>query len=66
MHLLLNGCALPIAQLGWDFLVLDQPVDHPPGLADVLLKVDSYERRWTVRLPNGLVAGQRQVLIANP
>jgi hypothetical protein len=64
MQLLLNGHVLPIAQLGLDFLLLDQPVDHPAGLADILLKVDNYVKRWTVRLPNGVCAGQKHVLIA--
>jgi hypothetical protein len=66
MHLLLNGLALTISQLGPDFLVLEHSAEHPAGTAEILLKVDNYETRWTVRLPNGLRNGQRQVSIALP
>ena len=66
MQLVLEGRTLPIAQQGVDFPVFDQPVDHPPGPADILLKVDRYETRWTVRLPDGLSASQKQVRLARP
>jgi hypothetical protein len=54
MHLVLNGEAHRVAQLGPDFLMLETPVDHPPVEAEFVFSVDDNCRRWTVRLPDGI------------
>ena len=64
MRLLVNGLSLSVAQLGPDFVLVDAPVNHPPADASVVLQVDQSERRWNVRLPNGISAGTRKVRIA--
>lgn len=64
MRLLVNGLSLPVAQMGPDFVLLDSPVNHPPAAASVVLQVDQSERRWNVKLPNGISAGQKRVAIA--
>lgn len=64
MHLLVNGLVLPIAQLGTNFLVLEKAVKHPPADADILVRIDGDEKRWTVRLPEGLQPEERRVPIA--
>jgi hypothetical protein len=64
MQLLVNGSSLPIAQMGPDFLLLDKPVDHPPGTATIVFFVDGSERLWPVYLPEGISAGCERVLIA--
>ncbi len=64
MRLLVNGCSIAIAQMGPDFLLVDPPFDHPPGDATVVLQVDQSERRWSVRLPNGISASSKRVVIA--
>ena len=64
IQLLLNGHSIPVAQLGPGFLFLDAPIDHPPGDASILLRVDQSERRWNVRLPNGISAGSKRVAIS--
>ena len=56
-----SGHSIPVAQLGPDFLLLDAPADHPPGPASILLRVDQSERRWDVRLPNGISATSKRV-----
>jgi hypothetical protein len=43
---------------------LDVPIDHPPGEATETLQVDQSERRWNVRLPNGISAASKRVEIA--
>jgi hypothetical protein len=63
MQLVVNGLSIPIAQMGADFLLVDSPVDHPPGIARVILQVDASEREWSVRLPNGISARSRHVAI---
>ena len=64
MRLLVNGCSIPVAQMGPDFLLVDAPINHPPGNASVVLQVDQSERRWNVRLPNGISADSRRIAIA--
>ena len=64
MHLLLRGQTIPVAQMGPDFLLVDSPTDHAPGDAQLVLRVDQSERQWTVRLPNGVSARSKRVLLA--
>ena len=64
MRLLVNGGSIPVVQLGPDFLLVDAPFDHPLGDASLVLQVDQSERRWNVRLPNGISAGSNRVVIA--
>ena len=63
ISLMFSGHSIPVAQLGPDFLLLDAPADHPPGPASILLRVDQSERRWDVRLPNGISAASKRVAI---
>jgi hypothetical protein len=63
INLLFNGHSMPVAQLGPDFLLLDAPVDHPPGPASIVLRVDQNERCWEVSLPHGISAGSKRVAI---
>ena len=63
ISLLLNGHAIPVAQLGPGFLLLDEPSDHPAGEARIVMRVDQVERSWAVRLPNGISAGSKHVAI---
>lgn len=64
MRLLINGSSLPIAQMGPNFLLLDNPIDSPPAEATVVFSVDGSERRWSIRLPEGLAAGRERAVIA--
>jgi hypothetical protein len=64
MELYVNGCVLPIAQLGPDFLVLKNPFDHPPVEAEIAMWIDGCEDRWRVRLSDGISAGQRKTAIS--
>jgi hypothetical protein len=64
MCLLVNGFSLAVAQMGRDFVLVESPVSHPPATACLILKVDQTERRWNVRLPDGISAHARRVSIA--
>jgi len=64
MKLLVNGSSLPVAQMGPDFLLLTEGIDHPPANASVVMQVDENERRWDVRLPNGISLGSKRVVIS--
>jgi hypothetical protein len=64
MQLLVNGNSIRVVQMGPDFLLVEEPFDHPPADASVVLQVDQSERRWNVLLPNGMSVGSRRVAIA--
>lgn len=53
IHLKVAGQSLPVAQLGSDFLILEQPVNLAPTRGDVVMRIDAGERRWPVSLPDG-------------
>jgi hypothetical protein len=65
MQLVFGGAKLSIAQLGPDFLVLREKPAMPPGAGEIIMQVDESERRWPVRLPNGIVPGERKTPIKN-
>ena len=58
MFLSVNGHILTIGHLGPDYLILDNPIDHPPSDAEISLSVDGNESRWRVKLVDGLSAAQ--------
>ena len=64
MRLLVNGSSIAVAQMGPDFLLVDAPINHPPGNARLVLEVDQSERRWDVHLPDGISAESKRVTIA--
>ena len=64
IRLLVNRESVAVAQMGPDFLLLEASFDHPPGDASVVLQVDESERRWNVRLPDGISAVSKRVAIA--
>jgi hypothetical protein len=65
MRLLVNGCSISVVQMGPDFLLVDAPINHPPGDASVILQVDQCERRWNVHLPDGISAESTRVAITS-
>ncbi len=64
MLLIVNGASISITQMGPDFLFIEPAGEHPPGDATIVLQVDRSERRWTVRLPDGISANSNRVTIA--
>jgi hypothetical protein len=65
MQLRVNGHIFSIGQLGPDFLILDDPADCPPAEGEIALSVDGRERRWRVRLPDGVTAGKSETRLAS-
>jgi len=64
MQLIVNGASIPVVQMGPDFLLVNRPIDHPPGVASLVLQVDESVRRWNVQLPDGISAHSKRVTIA--
>jgi hypothetical protein len=63
MELRLHGSVLTISHLGPDFLIVTQPVDHPPTQAEIAICIDGKESRWVVQLPAGLSPEKRRTSI---
>jgi hypothetical protein len=63
MQLNVNGHVLRIGQLGPDFLILRDAIDHPPADASILLSIDGDESHWTVHLPDGIQANKPETRI---
>jgi len=53
-----------VTQMGPDFVLVDASLNHGPALATMVMQIDGNERRWNVRLPNGISAGNMRVRIA--
>ena len=64
MQLSLNDHVFSIAQLGPDFIILRNRIDHPAGTGEIALWIDDYERRWSVNLPDGIRADQDETRIS--
>jgi hypothetical protein len=65
MRLSVNGFTLSIGQLGPDFLLLEETVDHPPSEAEISLSIDGDVSRWTVQLPDGISSGRSRTRIVH-
>ena len=59
MQLSVNGHIFRIGQLGPDFLILDDPADHPPAEGEITMSIDGEVSRWPVQLPDGVSAGKQ-------
>ena len=65
MTLFLGETALPVAQLGPDFLILKEPTRQQPESNGILsLTVDGVCEKIPVHLPQGIQPAQRRVAIA--
>lgn len=54
MALVIDGVSKRVSQMGGDFIMLEQPQDHPPTHADLTLDIDGDLQKWRVFLPKGI------------
>ncbi|HOC01028.1 MAG TPA: hypothetical protein PKM43_20035 [Verrucomicrobiota bacterium] len=64
MQLLVDDRVLPVIQLGPDFLLVDTAVGQARDEAMLVPRVDRSERRWRVRLPEGISPVSKRVALA--
>jgi hypothetical protein len=64
MELRIKDLVLIIGQLGPDFLMLRNPIDHPPTEAEIWMSIDGHERLWPVHLPEGISTAQGDTRIS--
>jgi hypothetical protein len=63
IDLAVHGHVFPVAELGPGFVVLGNPIDHPPAEAEITMSIDGSQRRWRVELIDGIVAGREDTRI---
>jgi hypothetical protein len=61
LHLVVGDDSLELASIGPMEISLREPTELPPGPAEVVMHVDSFERRWQVYLPDGISRNSRYV-----
>jgi hypothetical protein len=64
MTMLIDDRCLVISQMGLDFVLLNDPIDHPPSVATMIMRIDDSERYWDVVLPDGISANKERAQIA--
>lgn len=64
MNLYLNGHTLVVGQMGPDFIIMDDQIEHPPADAEVSLSIDGDVRRWPIHLPEGISPARVRTRIA--
>lgn len=52
-----------VAQLGSDFIILEQEIALPATHGEIVMRIDSHERPWRVRLPDGASLGSERTRI---
>lgn len=64
MYLVISSQRIGVAQVGPDFMILDEPMELPAGRGELVVEVDGNERRRVVNLPDGLRASEMRTQIA--
>ena len=64
MNMIVNGATIKITHMGPDFLFIESSDDYPPGEALIILKIDDRERRWKVKLPEGISSRSKRVVLS--
>jgi len=64
MRLHVNGHTMVVGHMGPAYVIVDDPIDHPPAEAEVFLSIDGDVKRWPVFLPDGVSSSVRRVPLA--
>ncbi len=54
MQLVVDGRTLTIGHMGADYVIADDPINHPPAKAEMVMSVNAEVTRWRVYLPDGI------------
>lgn len=52
LHLRVNGCLFPAAQVGHNMVILSEARALPEGPAEIIAEVDGHQIRWPVQIEN--------------
>ncbi len=61
LQLVVGNQTLQLGQIGPGSVILEDPAELSPCEAEVVMYVDSTERRWQVYLPDGISAKSNRV-----
>jgi hypothetical protein len=64
MHLLVETRKLSVAQVGPDFLILEEPASFGPTRAELVVEIDGAQERTLVFLPDGIRATDQRTRMA--
>jgi len=64
MHLVIGARCLGIAQMGPEFMILEEPVDTPAGCGELVIQIDGNEKRRAIYLPDGVRSNDVRTRIA--
>ncbi|HUY35658.1 MAG TPA: hypothetical protein VMV69_23140 [Pirellulales bacterium] len=62
LELVIDGRSLDVEQVGPRSCLLAEPIDHPPGEAEVVMHVDGQRRTWRVAIPQGISRISKRVV----
>lgn len=65
MQMIVDARHFAVAQIGPDFLVLNEPLDASPTRAELVVQIDDSEKRRAIFLPDGVGASDERTRIAN-
>jgi hypothetical protein len=64
MRLHVNGHTMIVGHLGPSYVIVDDPIDHPPADAELTVSIDGEARRWPLCLPDGASSSRRCIRLA--
>lgn len=62
MQLRVNGSTLSVREVGPDFIVLANSIDHPPTDAELIISIDGQEDRRILTLVDGLRRDRTEIV----
>jgi hypothetical protein len=65
MQIIVDQRRFSVAQVGPDFLVLNEPLNLPPTRAELVVRIDDTEKRRTIFFPDGVRASDERTRIAS-
>lgn len=54
MHVIAGRNHLGVAQVGPDFMIVEDPIELPPTPAELVVQIDGHEKRRSIYLPDGI------------
>lgn len=61
--MIVGGRTIQLAQVAPEFVILQQPMELAPSLAEIIVRVDGHENRSFVRLVDGIQASSLRVKV---
>ena len=63
LEMIVAGRKIELSQVAPEFVILQQPMELAPTLAEIVVRVDGHENRRLVRLVEGIQLSSRRVKV---